>query len=49
MGVPGTQAQLSKNDGVTAYGTITAISESPVMPGVVWAGTDDGNLGREPR
>ena len=44
MGVPGTQAQLSKNDGVTAYGTITAISESPVMPGVVWAGTDDGNL-----
>jgi Sortilin, neurotensin receptor 3, len=44
MGVPGTQAQLSKNDGVSAYGTITAISESPVMPGVVWAGTDDGNL-----
>jgi hypothetical protein len=44
MGVPGTQAQLSKNDGVSAYSTITAISESPVMPGVVWAGTDDGNL-----
>jgi hypothetical protein len=44
MGAPGTQAQLSKNDGVTAFGTITAISESPVMPGVVWAGTDDGNL-----
>ncbi len=44
MGVSGTQAQLSKNDGVTAYSTITAISESPVMPGVVWAGTDDGNL-----
>jgi photosystem II stability/assembly factor-like uncharacterized protein len=44
MGVSGTQAQLSKNDGATAYSTITAISESPVMPGVVWAGTDDGNL-----
>ena len=44
MGTPGTQAQLSKNDGVSAYSTITAISESPVMPGVVWAGTDDGNL-----
>jgi hypothetical protein len=29
---------------VSAYGTITAISESPAMPGVVWAGTDDGNL-----
>jgi hypothetical protein len=26
MGVPGTQAQLSKNDGVTAYGTIKTIS-----------------------
>lgn len=44
MGVPGTQQQLSKNDGVTAYSTITAISESPVLAGVVWAGTDDGNL-----
>ncbi|HEX4684916.1 MAG TPA: hypothetical protein VH277_19510, partial [Gemmatimonadaceae bacterium] len=44
MGAPGTQAQLSKNDGVTAFSTITALSESPVMPGVVWAGTDDGNL-----
>ncbi|MEO7083293.1 MAG: hypothetical protein ABI442_10330 [Gemmatimonadaceae bacterium] len=44
MDVSGSQAQLSKNDGVSAYGTLTAISESPVMPGVVWAGTDDGNL-----
>ena len=44
MGAPGTAAQLSKNDGVTSFSTITAISESPVMPGVVWAGTDDGNL-----
>jgi len=44
MGVPGDRTQLSKNDGVTAYGTIIAVSESPVYPGVVWAGTDDGNL-----
>jgi photosystem II stability/assembly factor-like uncharacterized protein len=44
MGAPGTQAQVSKNDGVSAYSTITALSESPVLPGVVWAGTDDGNL-----
>src|SRR5207244_1442649 len=40
----GDKAQLSKNDGVSAFSTITAISESPVLPGVVWAGTDDGNL-----
>ncbi len=44
MGVPGDRTMLSKNDGVTFYGTIVSISESPVMPGVVWAGTDDGNL-----
>src|ERR1035437_2103242 len=44
MGAAGTAAQLSKNDGVTSFGTLTAISESPVLPGVVWAGTDDGNL-----
>ncbi len=44
MGVPGDRAMLSKNDGVTFYSTIISISESPVMPGVVWAGTDDGNL-----
>jgi photosystem II stability/assembly factor-like uncharacterized protein len=44
MGVPGDRTQLSKNDGHTQYSTIIALSESPVMPGVVWAGTDDGNL-----
>ncbi|MBZ5560231.1 MAG: hypothetical protein LAO77_23490, partial [Acidobacteriia bacterium] len=42
MGAPGDRTQLSKNDGVTSYSTIISISESPVMPGVVWAGTDDG-------
>jgi hypothetical protein len=44
MEAPGNVTQLSKNDGVVAYSTIIAISESPVMPGVVWAGTDDGNV-----
>jgi hypothetical protein len=44
MGVPGTQQQVSKNDGISAFSTITALSESPVLAGVVWAGTDDGNL-----
>jgi photosystem II stability/assembly factor-like uncharacterized protein len=44
MGAPGDKPQLSKNDGVTSFGTIISISESPVTPGVVWAGTDDGNL-----
>jgi photosystem II stability/assembly factor-like uncharacterized protein len=44
MGAPGDRMQLSKNDGVVSYSTIITISESPVMPGVVWAGTDDGDL-----
>jgi photosystem II stability/assembly factor-like uncharacterized protein len=44
MGAPGDRTQLSKNDGVVSYSTIVSLSESPVMPGVVWAGTDDGNV-----
>ena len=44
MGAPGDRTQLSKNDGVVNYSTITTISESPVLPGLVWVGTDDGNL-----
>ena len=44
MGVPGNASMLSKNDGVTFFSTITTLAESPVMPGVVWVGTDDGNV-----
>ena len=35
---------LSRNDGVVHWGTITTIAESPVRRGVLWVGTDDGNL-----
>jgi photosystem II stability/assembly factor-like uncharacterized protein len=38
------QCILSKNDGVSVYGTVTAISESPLVPGLIWVGTDDGNI-----
>ncbi len=42
----GTACILSKGDGYAAneYGTLTEIAESPVIPGILWAGTDDGNL-----
>src|SRR5207247_10000015 len=30
------------NTSVEYYGTIFAIAESPVEPGVLWAGSDDG-------
>jgi photosystem II stability/assembly factor-like uncharacterized protein len=33
---------LSNNDGVSAWGTITTLAESPVQEGLIWAGTDDG-------
>ena len=35
---------LSRNDGVVDWPCITAIAESPVKEGVLWAGTDDGYL-----
>src|ERR1051326_6153454 len=44
MGVPGNQPMASKHDGYTSYGYIVTISESPKMPGVLWVGTDDGNV-----
>ncbi|MGA7236106.1 MAG: hypothetical protein WBY44_10525, partial [Bryobacteraceae bacterium] len=35
---------LSFDDGVAAWPCITAIAESYVKPGVLWVGTDDGNV-----
>ena len=35
---------LSRNDGVAAFPTITTLSESVVRSGILWAGTDDGNV-----
>ena len=44
MGVAGSEPMTAKNDGVASWGTIVAVAESPVAPGVLWVGTDDGNL-----
>ncbi len=44
MGVDGKAPMASKHDGAAAYSNIVTISESYVMPGVLWAGTNDGNL-----
>jgi photosystem II stability/assembly factor-like uncharacterized protein len=44
LGKPVDKAALSRHDGVSYYGTITAISESPLKLGLLWVGTDDGNL-----
>jgi len=45
MGVAlGNEQILSRNDGISSYGNSTNISESPLNPGVLYFGTDDGNL-----
>jgi photosystem II stability/assembly factor-like uncharacterized protein len=44
MGVVNSRIRLSRNDGISTYGNITTISESPHTAGVLWIGTDDGNL-----
>lgn len=32
------------NTGAETHGTITTVAESPVRPGILWVGTDDGNV-----
>ncbi|HEV2690001.1 MAG TPA: hypothetical protein VGV35_15685, partial [Bryobacteraceae bacterium] len=38
------RTMLSRNDGVAAFPCVTTLSESPLRAGILWAGTDDGNL-----
>jgi photosystem II stability/assembly factor-like uncharacterized protein len=42
----GTPCILSKHDGylTNEFGTLTELAESPLLPGVLWSGTDDGNV-----
>jgi photosystem II stability/assembly factor-like uncharacterized protein len=44
MGVPGRAPMASKHDGYANNSNITVVRESPSRPGVIWVGTDDGNL-----
>ena len=44
MGVVRDSTTLSRDDGVSDYGTITTISESPKAVGTILVGTDDGNV-----
>src|SRR5947209_6008725 len=38
------QAKIAQNGPSIRFCTITTISESPVTPGVLWVGTDDGKV-----
>ena len=44
MGVAGDKPMAEKHDGYSASSLITQVRESPSRPGVLWIGTDDGNL-----
>ena len=40
----GQRCNLSRNDGVSSWSTGVSVAESPVVPGILWVGTDDGNI-----
>ena len=44
MGVAGDKPMAEKHDGYAASSTSTQVRESPSRPGVIWVGTEDGNL-----
>ncbi len=44
MGVAGTAPMASKHDGAASYSNIVTVGESPLLPGIIWVGTNDGNL-----
>ncbi|HTM27211.1 MAG TPA: hypothetical protein VL225_18560 [Vicinamibacterales bacterium] len=44
MGLKGSDITIAKHDGIVAWGTIVALAESPKKAGLLYAGTDDGNL-----
>ena len=44
MGVDGKAPMASKHDGAASYSNIVTVAESPLVPGILWVGTNDGNL-----
>ncbi|MGH9932433.1 MAG: VPS10 domain-containing protein [Pyrinomonadaceae bacterium] len=44
MGALPDKTTLSRHDGVETFGQIVTLSESPLKEGLLYAGTDDGNL-----
>ncbi|MFO7769046.1 MAG: hypothetical protein R6W82_08870 [bacterium] len=44
MGSPPGPETLSRHDGTSSYGEITTVDESALVKGLIWVGTDDGNV-----
>jgi photosystem II stability/assembly factor-like uncharacterized protein len=48
MNVPDKDIRIAKHDGVTNFGTLVSIAESPVKAGIYWTGSDDGVVSVSP-
>lgn len=44
MGVRGSEINIARNDGISTFGTLVTIAESPAQAGVYYTGADDGTL-----
>ena len=44
MGVKGSEIRFSRHDGISSWPTIVSLAESEKRPGLIYAGTDDGNV-----
>ena len=44
MGVSGRDITVARNDGMSSFGNITSLAESPRNAGLLYGGTDDGNV-----
>ena len=44
MGVKGSEINIARNDGIQAWPAIVSLAESPKRAGLIYTGTDDGNL-----
>jgi photosystem II stability/assembly factor-like uncharacterized protein len=44
MGIKGKDLKIARNDGVSVYGTLFSIAESRARAGVIWTGSDDGQV-----
>jgi photosystem II stability/assembly factor-like uncharacterized protein len=44
LGVKGKDTKIARNDGVSSYGNLTTVAESPKVRGLYYTGSDDGQL-----
>jgi photosystem II stability/assembly factor-like uncharacterized protein len=42
MGVGDEDIKIAKHDGVTSFGNLVTVAESPIKAGILWTGSDDG-------